>query len=351
MKRAILSVTTGGLKTAQSIQKEMGGDIFTLEKYCPGTDYRPIRTGLKEFMGGIFGTYRELILVMSCGIAVRSIAPYLDSKLTDPAVVVLDERGNFCISLLSGHLGGANQLAEKVASITGGIAVITTASDNLGLESVDMIAKKYHFVMEDMEQVKRVTSCLVNGKKVVLVNDSPIHLDLSLERRDLEQVAAEQPDAVIYVGNKEELGWDQGDIFVAKLRVPNLVLGIGCRKGMDGEKLRSSVRAFFHQHNLALCAVKAIATVDVKKDEPAILGLAEQLAVPLCIVDRGEILPIEKRFACSDFVKKTIGVGCVCEPAAFIVSGQGKLRVPKTALEGITLCIYEERGNEIYNMG
>ncbi|MEL7565171.1 MAG: cobalt-precorrin 5A hydrolase [Dehalobacterium sp.] len=344
MKRVILSVTMGGLRTAQTIKQELGGDLFTLEKYCHGNDLRPITGTLKDFMAGIFQDYREIVMVMSCGIAVRSIAPYLNSKLTDPAVVVLDEKGNFSISLLSGHIGGANELAQNIALITKGQAVITTASDNLGLESVDMIAKKYQLYMDDLEQVKRVTATLVNGKRVVLVNDSSLNMEVvSIDTLELKKIDQEMPDALIYVGNKDELGLHNNSIPIAKLRLRNLVLGMGCKKDMDGAKLEEAVRTFFRQQNISLTALKAIATVDVKKEEPAILSLAEKMSLPVHIVDRSEIAPIEHRFPCSNFVKKTIGVGCVAEPAAYLVSKEGRLVVPKTAFDGITLCLYEEK--------
>lgn len=343
MKRAILSVTRGGLATARKISQELGGELFTLEKYAIDQDTLPIRGSLRDFMQNIFRDYQEIVMIMSCGIAVRSIAPYLNSKLTDPAVVVLDEKGNFVISLLSGHIGGANDLAEKIARVTGGQAVITTASDNLGLESVDMLAKRYHLYMEDMEQVKKVTSALVNGQKVMLVNDSPLNIEVnSLDHVALHQLHREEADALIYVGNKVELGLEHDPFPIAKLRPANLVLGIGCKKNTDSEKLDNAVRKFFEDHNISLYCLKAIATVDVKYGEPAILNLTDKLSLPICIVNREAILPIEDKFAYSDFVKKTIGVGCVCEPSAYIVSKRGRMVAPKTAFNGITLCIYEE---------
>lgn len=340
--RAILSVTTGGLKLARKIQESLGGDLYTLAKYCQDDHAQEIKGSLKSFMEQIFENYREIVMVMSCGIAVRSIAPYLKSKVTDPAVVVLDEKGNFVISLLSGHLGGANELAQSIALITKGQAVITTASDNLGLESVDMIAKRYQLHMDDLEQVKKVTALLVNGKKVVLVNDSFLDIQVaSLNRVKFSEVKEENPDGIIYIGNKDDLNLSCLSIPVAKLCPRSLVLGIGCKKNTAEEKIYAAVEAFFRQHNILLTALKGIATVDLKKDEPGIIALAEKLSLPLDIVERSRIAPIENRFPCSDFVKRTIGVGCVSEPVAYLVSKEGRLVAPKTAYDGITLSLYE----------
>lgn len=342
MIRAIIAVSSGGLATALKIARELPGDIFAPEKYCR-EPARPLPCRLKEFMGDIFQNYREIILVMSCGIAVRSIASYLESKVKDPAVVVLDETGHHVISLLSGHLGGANELAAKVADVTGGTAVITTASDNLGLEAVDMLAKKHGLVIEDMEAVKKVTSVLINGGKAAVIKDGwqgPVDDRIvTVTWEELEQVC---PDALIYIGNRRIPKKLHLEIPAASLRIPKLVLGVGCRRGTNPEDLFRAVEELFQYHGLALKGIKAVATIDVKKDEKAIICLAERLGVPLKIVERQDILPIESRFVCSDFVKKSIGVGCACEPAAYLVSGAGTCLIPKTSGLGITLSVFEE---------
>lgn len=356
MKRAVLSVTLRGLRTARKIHQGMGGDLYTLEKFCLTDDKEllPITGPLKDFMGEIFNNYDEIIMIMATGIAVRSIAPYIRSKMTDPAVVVLDEQGKSVISLLSGHIGGANELARRVAGITGGQAVITTASDCLGMASVDMIAKRNQLIMEDLEQVKKVTACLVNGGKAFLVNESSLNLrettlnhscleEISLDTLNSSRFTASPPDALVYVGYQEELYIKDLSIPIAKLRPQSLILGVGCRKNTSEAALINGVKTFLIQHNISPISLKAIATVDVKKDEQALKVLAEKMSLPLFIVNRDEILPIENRFPCSDFVKSTIRVGCVAEPAAFIISKEGKKVVGKKAFNGITLCLYEEK--------
>jgi cobalt-precorrin 5A hydrolase len=343
VKRAIIAVTLGGKVTALKIQRSIGGELFTLDKYCTEDFFQPIQGSLKKFMKHIFQGYREIVMVMSCGIAVRSIAPYVESKVTDPAVVVVDEQGHFAISLLSGHLGGANELAQTIAPITGGQSVITTASDNLGLVAVDMIAQKHHLKMDNMEQVKKVTAALVNSKKVVMVNESPHEIEAPrIEQMGISQLGKTKPEAMIYVGYKKKLDFLPEDIPVAKLVPQRLVLGIGCRKNIGETKLREAIENFLEQENLTMEGLKAVATVDVKKDEPAICAWTADNALPLIIVDRSDIAPIQEQFSCSDFVKKTIGVGCVCEPAAYLVSHRGRVVAPKTSFDGITLCVFED---------
>jgi len=342
VKRAIVAVTDTGLKTAEKIQAALGGDIYTLPRLCRVKEYRPIIPGLKELMGSIFKSYQSIIMVMACGIVVRSIAPHLASKTTDPAVVVLDEQGQNVISLLSGHLGGANRLAEKVAGITGGRAVITTASDNLGIESVDLMAQRNGLVMEDLDQVKKVTAVLVQGKKVAVVTDHwSGTIDPILIPASWDTITSIKPDGLIYIGNKARPWAEDLNIPVAKLAVPNLVLGVGCRKDTDPDQMENFVSMVFRSHNLSPAGIKTVATVDVKKNEKAVIHLARKLCADLKIISREEITSIECQFACSEFVKRTIGVGCVCEPAAFIASGKGNCVVPKTAGKGVTLCVYK----------
>jgi len=146
-----------------------------------------------------------------------------------------------------------------------------------------------------------------------------------------------------YVGYQEELYIKDLSIPIAKLRPQSLILGVGCRKNTSEAALINGVKTFLIQHNISPISLKAIATVDVKKDEQALKVLAEKMSLPLFIVNRDEILPIENRFPCSDFVKSTIRVGCVAEPAAFIISKEGKQVVGKKAFNGITLCLYEEK--------
>jgi len=342
-----LAVTRGGLLTAGKISRTLDCDLYTLEKFAGEPGLLAIQGSLPDFMAGIFSRYREIIMVMSCGIAVRSIAPHLKSKVSDPAVVVLDEKGQHVISLLSGHLGGANRLAKEVASVTGGQAVITTASDTLGVPSVDLFAQAHGLAMLDMAQVKRVTAALVNGERVALVSDGwQGETPPELQPMTWEQVKAEQPAALIYVGRDPAPEQPELTLPVAWLVPRDLVLGVGCRRDTDPERMQAAVAAFFAEHHLPLPAVALVATVDVKEDEAAVIQLAEKLGVPLQIISRTEIAQVEQLFSCSDFVRATIGVGCVAEPAAYLASGGGTCLVARTAAGGITLAVFEKTAHQ-----
>ncbi len=345
MKKAVVAVTRRGAQLAGKLNSALSCDIYVLEKYCTESTFMPFNTSVKDLAGRLFSEYREIVLIMACGIAVRSIAPWLRSKQTDPAVVVTDEAGRFAISLVSGHIGGANRLANEIAGITGGCAVITTASDIQGIDAVDTLAQKLNLVLEDFEAAKAVTAVMVNGGTVGLVCDEGIEAPLikHILPCDRKALGTRITDGLIHVGYTRELEGLPQDMPAVSLIVRNLVIGVGCRKGVDSRLLLEFVKAVFQAHNLSLGAVKTVATVDVKEKEKAITDLSIHLKADMKIIGRQAIAEIEKDFQGSDFVRQTIGVGSVCEPAACIASGGGEKLVPKTAHEGMTLSVYMEK--------
>ena len=348
MKRAVIAVSPAGVRLARVIKNRGAYDVFSLPKYADGIDIIPMKQKLQAFMKDAFLQYREIILIMSCGIAVRSIAPWLDSKLKDPAVVVCDDTGKYVISLLSGHIGGANELAAEIAGITGGAAVITTASDNRGITAVDMLAKRLGLEINDFKAAKLVTAAMVNGKKVGLVDEYKTASGLASDPCliHLKEDGQWDVDALIYLGNKarlETIGRQMDYVILSK---KCLVIGVGCRKGTEPQKLIGEVNALLGRSNLAHGAVLAIATIDLKAQEPAVVELARCFNVELVVIEKEEIEKIEDQFESSEFVRKSIGVGAVCEPAAYIASRYGKRLVPKTKAGGITISIYEVREPE-----
>lgn len=335
MKCAIIAITESGIEIGEMISNHRNCTLFTLEKF-QNAKWKLIESRLGTFMEKIFKQYNEIIMIMSTGIAVRSIASCLDSKFVDPAVVVCDDTGKYAISLVSGHLGGANHLAMDIAKLIGAVPVITTASDNRKIESVDMLAKRLNLKVDDYEAAKRVTALMVNDWDVDIIDDYGIFRDtnrFSLESKGL-----------IYIGDKAcpEIHKEYSEITC--LRKKSLVVGIGCRKGIDSSTLYDAVSEIFKTNNLTTQSIKTIATIDIKSEEPAILDLAQSLSVELKIIEKKEILAVEHYFETSDFVQKSIGVGAVCEPAAWLASGKGKKIIGKKKSKGITLCIYQVEG-------
>lgn len=321
MKLAIITVTKKGIEKAFLIKKKIECDIFTISKFMKEETFL-IENGLQNFYGKINSKYDTFLFITATGIAIRTIAPFIKTKDIDPAVLSMDEEGNFIISLLSGHLGGANEATKKLSEITKSIPVISTASDVSGKIAVDTIAMKIDGKLKDLESAKKVTSLIVSGKNI--------------ELKVPENVENENPEGIIIISNKK-------NIKISKIIPQNIVIGIGCKKGKEGEKIIESVKKSLEKYNLCEKSIRIFATIDIKRNEKGIIDTANFFNKKLEIISSEEIKKIENNFEKSEFVKKSIGVGAVSAPTAVIASGRkGKLLVEKLKYEGITISIFEE---------
>ena len=263
---------------------------------------------------------------MATGIVIRKIAPLIKSKDIDPAVLVIDEGENFVISLLSGHIGGANDLTYRVAQTCSLLPIITTSSDVTGKIAIDTLAEKLNCEMESLKKAKELTSLIVDNKNVEI-----------LLPKNVKVGEGENSSGVVVVSNKK-------NIDIMRLYPKNIIIGIGCRRGTTKEDIKKAVDEVMEKHNLAYESIKKIATVDVKADEIGLIDFAGELKKELIIISREDIKKVEDRFKGSDFVKKQIGVSCVSEPCALLASnGNGKFLEQKHIYNGITISIYEEK--------
>ena len=294
---------------------------------------------LSQWTGKMFAEKRAVIFVSATGIAVRAIAPWIRDKMTDPPVVTVDEGAQFVIPLLSGHVGGANELARHIADWLEAVPVITTATDVNGKFAVD------HMTITDRKEAKNISAAVLEGKQIGVFSDLPIKKlpdGFVMDRWCEENICITVKDP----------SFPEKKASYLRLVPRAVVLGVGCRRGTDPEFMKEKVFAFLKEHGIDPTAVKAIASVDVKQDEPAVLGLKQ--------VFDGECLhqPCEQRFYTpeqlnqvpgdfkeSAFVKKQIGVGNVCERSA--CAAGGKLLVEKQAGDGITLAAALEWQGEL----
>lgn len=276
-----------------------------------------------------FFKYDGHIFIMATGIVVRKIATLIKSKDIDPAVIVIDENKNFAISLLSGHLGGANELTNKIAKICNLVPIITTNSDITGKIAVDTLAQKLNCQLENLEKAKILTSLIVDNKKV----------ELLLPKNIVFQNDGNSSGAII-VSNKKKLETIQ-------LYPKNLILGIGCRRGTTSENIITGINLAMEKNNLAMESIKKIGTVDIKEDEAGLIEACEKLGKKLEIVSRERILEVENLFQGSEFVKKQIGVSSVSQPVAYLISNKkGSFLEEKYIYNGVTISIYEENDYE-----
>ncbi len=326
MKTAIIALTKNGVRLSEKIAVRLGCERFAFEKYSD-RETRPF-SSLGALTAELFDKYDGLIFISAVGIAVRSVAPYLRSKLTDPAVVAVDESGSFAVSLLSGHAGGANALAALVAECVGAMPVVTTATDAGGLFSPDSFAKANGLHVLEPEFAKTVAAAVVNGEPVGFFSDLPC--------KNLPDVFADEAEIGVCVSADE----GKAPFNTTLHLVPkNVVLGVGCRKGADPSAFEGFVLSALAEAGIRPYRLAEVRTIDRKAAEPAILAFCEKRGLPLKLFSAEELMRAEGAFSRSDFVLKTVGADNVCERAAAI--GGGRPIMQKRAGGGVTAAACE----------
>lgn len=267
------------------------------------------------------------ISIGSCGIAVRHIAPFVKDKTKDPAVIVIDELGKYVIPILSGHIGGANRLANELSEKLGAEAVITTATDINGRFSVDTWAAENGYVIDSMKIAKAVSA-------EILERDVPIASELPIVGELPSGVIAAETGAIgIYVGYKTSEPFEKTLRLVTKV----LSIGLGCRRDTPKEKIADAVSKVFAENDLDMRAICRVSSIDIKKDEKGILEFCEGIGIKPEFFPAEELEKAEGDFSTSDFVKGVTGVDNVCERAAVLRGG--RLIVKKTACDGVTVAV------------
>ncbi|MBM4302199.1 MAG: cobalt-precorrin 5A hydrolase [Deltaproteobacteria bacterium] len=335
----ILALTSQGAALARRLGRELAGAECWLPKNQAGEPGDQAFSRLSEAFREAFERGDNLVCIMAAGIVVRGIAPYLQGKDTDPAVVVVDEAGRFAISLLSGHLGGANELARRVAKVLGGAPVITTATDVQGLPALDVLAVQHGLTIENLAGVRPIHMALLEGRPVRLVDpEGFLYGELSAFPElfsldpDLDR-ALNGPGPTVYAGFRERY-WPPGWL---RLRPRNLVAGMGCHKGAPAEELVEFIKQTFKQEGLSLLSLKALATIEAKKDEPGLRMAARVLGVEFLWFTATELedIPVPNP---SPRVARHMQVASVSEAAA-LKAGGVELIVTKQKSPNATLAV------------
>lgn len=336
---AVYALTPRGAHLGKTISEQMKADLFLPSALAADFGATPF-VSILNIVAQNFSRYLRHIFIASAGIVVRAISPHLASKYEDPAVVVLDQEGKFCISLISGHLGGANSLAKEVAELTRGIPVITTATDTAGIISMDMLAKENNLEMLNPEAVKCVSMAMLSDKPVMIFDDKN-RLGLKNKNNLVE---------IKWINREENMRDDLPGVRVTYKAVKNpcpghlilypkcLVAGLGCNRGTPAEEILEFIANTFEGNGLSISSLKCLATIMAKKDETGLLSAADKLDVPIIFLTSDELKTIKAPHQ-SDLVEKHMGVGSVCEASAMIISGSKELLVPKTKTRNVTLAI------------
>ena len=317
-KTALLYLTSGGGQLAEKLVHAL-----------PGAEAISCRGKLRQCMERCWQEFDHLVCIMATGIVVRMIGPLLEDKRLDPSVVVADEQGRFVISLLSGHIGGGNALASRVAAITGGQAVITTASDVLGHTALDLWAQGLSLSVADKSAFTRVMGRLVNSGEVTVFSVYP----LPPLPADICRVEEGPADIVITCSTKNNFA---GTVLHPK----TLVAGIGCNRNTPAAEIEQALTEACASHSLALASVAGLASIDLKSDEVGLLAFAEQQHLPIDFFHRDQLNGVEG-VSSSAAVLKATGAKGVAEPASVLAAGGGRLLVKKMKWKNVTVAIAE----------
>ena len=316
-KIALTAFTGRGRTLAETLAAALGGEVRGGEQ------------PLAEWTAEGFREAAALIFVGALGIAVRSIAPHVKSKAEDPAVLCVDEGGHWVIPVLSGHLGGANALARQVAALTGGEAVITTATDLNGCFAVDLWAKKQGLAVLEPERIKKVSARLLKNEAISVECPWPI--------------AGSAPERVrLGSGGDVRISYRLNHTEALQLAPRVLTLGVGCRQGVEEKELESAFQRFCAERGIVPQAIERAASIDRKQGEAGLLAFCAAHGWPLSFYSAEELRAVPGNFTASVFVENTVGVENVCERAAARASG-GELIEWKFAGDGVTFALAARR--------
>ena len=335
MRVDLITFTQKGAVLAALLAKGLEGQgdacaAYAMPRHAAPAGNLPLEQPLARWTEQAFCSADALVFISASGVAVRAIAPYLKGKLKDPAVIVLDDNARFAVSLLSGHVGGANKLAARIAQITGAQAVISTATDGAGLFSVDSWAKQNGCALWELPQAKAVSAALLDGEPVCLSSAFPVEGALP------EGFAANDVGRLGVCISLSE----QCSPFATTLHlIPRaLMLGIGCKRGTTAGAIAARVEQALQGSAISPRAVCGVASAQIKADEPGLLEYCAQQGISPVFYSPEQLMEAEGEFASSDFVRGVTGADNICERAAVLLAGEGgTLLIKKQAGDGVTV--------------
>lgn len=347
MSISIISFTQTGMELSQKLSEKLKQEEIRLFTKCTYGKEKAAAQGMvwveettESWSGRQMQEKHALLFIGACGIAVRAIAPHIADKLYDSPVLVMDEKGRYVIPILSGHMGGANEKARMIAEATGAAAVITTATDIQGKFAADLFAKQNELQIVNKDGIAKVSAKVLAGKEIVMAVDKAYLSEkqnlphgvrvISYPTKEKADIIVSQnppqSDAMLYLCPKE------------------YVLGIGCRRGKEEEKIRKMIQKCMEEAGIAKEKLFAVASIDIKQDEPGILAWCRKEKIPFLTFSAEELEAVKGDFHTSDFVRQQTGVDNVCERAAIkACEPTGELIYAKHAMDGITIAIAQRK--------
>lgn len=345
MKLAIISFTERGSRLNEALGQALsmkGYDCvcYGISKYASKYHLTELDIPLKEWTGKMFQEMDGILFISATGIAVRSIAPYVQDKTKDPAIVVMDEKGIFAISLMSGHLGGANELTAVIANLTGAIPVITTATDVNGRFAVDVFAKKNGLKIESMKLAKAVSADILDEKKVGFYSDFPVIGKVPEELTVIKEGMDFEGDCGLCISVDKKKHPFKDTLYLT----PEIItLGLGCKRDTKEEMIEDRVLEVLEKNQIPMQAVRRVCSIDLKAKEPGILAFCEKYGLEFVTFSAEELQNVPGEYTESEFVRSVTGVSNVCERSAVLGSGNGMLIQKKVSRDGVTVALAIEK--------
>lgn len=350
---AIVAITKHGVAISRDLHaKFANSDLYYMSKFEQGDEEKKhiqmFSGSVRILLPTLFKQYKGIIMIISLGAVVRMIAPILQDKKTDPAVVVIDDRGENVISVLSGHLGGANELTREVAATLGARAIITTASDVQKTIPVDLFGSRFGWVWDSAEKLTPVSASVVNEEHVAIVqesgerdwwmHDTPMPEQIKIYPSIAEAIAA-KPHAALIVTHRlltpeEEVILENGIVF----RPKNVVIGMGCNRGTSAEEVEQVIIDTLAELNISIKSVTALCTIDLKKDEVGLLEVVDKYGWEFVYYPPAELNTAYIE-APSDTVFKYTGAYGVSEPAVRLYTGADELVLVKKKSGNTTISV------------
>jgi len=333
MKIAIISVSDKGRTLALKLKDKLDDDstVIRCDLY---------HKNVKNYFPVLFYEYDAIIAIMASGILIRSIAPLVESKVTDPAVLNIDDNGNFVISTLSGHLGGANELAHKISGLIDATPVITTSTDVNKKIGIDVLAKDLYLTIDNTKEILYFNKAILEGHELSFTINPNKNFDYLFEYLNNNTL---EINLSIYYSSKISVDEVHVEVDEHKiiLKEKKIVVGIGCRRGKECEKIYDGLKKSLDDLNILPSRVNMLTSAEIKKDEKGILELSDKLEIPVEFVKIDKLKLFESRDVTkSDFVYSKFGIYGVCEPSALIMAGfDSKLIYKKTSYDGVTISI------------
>lgn len=347
---AIISLTRKGTQTGKRLLKELPHSfLYAPDRFLDDDDERiiPTITSIRQTLQTAFQRYQALVCITASGIVVRELAPMLKSKHVDPAVVNLGEAGNYAVSLLSGHKGGANALAKEVAQILGGQAVISTASDTQGLPALDLLEKEYDWKLESAQHLTVVSAAMVNGESIGIYQDcgardwlpdpTPNNFHSFSCLHSMQASEMEATICITYQDVSNKLKTEKRKSLLYHPRC--LYVGVGCNRGTPKQEIWEAIQETFETHQLSLLSIAALATIDQKADEPGLKGLIKERGWPLIFYNAEQLSAVPDLPNPSTYAQKAVGAPGVSEPAALLSAQADTLLVEKQKFPNVTMAV------------